>query len=297
VTRSKYFLGLFLLLRSGLLAQTPAPRESLPIGAGDSIAVHVLEAPELDQHGRITDDGRFPLILGGEVILAGLTPNQAAQSIEAVLVKGHYVLNPHVSVVVDQSGAMSVTVLGQVKNPGAYNITTTRTVLDILAIAGGLTELADRKVIIERRQTKEQIPFVVSNRAIALLQDVPLVYPGDSVIVSKAFVVYVLGDVAKPGGYPASTNDSNFTVLQAIAFAGGTPPTAVPAKARLVRKKEDGTYVEMPLQISKMQNGQLVDFKLQSDDIIFVPYSYLKNVAVNLGQIVAASASAAIYIH
>ncbi len=271
--------------------------DSLTIGGGDLLTVHVLEAPDLDQRGRVTDDGRFPLILGGNVQVRGLTPDQAARVIEQALVSGSYMLSPHVSVGVEQFAARGVTVIGQVKNSGTFPINTARTVLDALALAGGLTELADHKVTIQRRTTGEQIPYLVSNRADILLKDQPLVYPGDTVFVPKTYVVYILGDVFKPGGYAAATNDNTLSALQALALAGGTPPTAVPSRARLVRKTSNGGYMESAIQLSAMQKGKQPDFVLKPDDIIFVPYSYLKNIAVSAGQIVAAGTSAAIYTH
>jgi polysaccharide export outer membrane protein len=283
--------------------QTPAytppassTSDSLTIGPGDVLAVHVLEIPELDQKGRVTDDGLFPLNPAGNVRVQGLTPGQAAYAMEQALA-GRYVLNPHISVVVEQYAGRGVTVIGQVRNPGSFSVGTTRTILDVLALAGGLTEFADHTVTIQRRDTGERINFVVSNRADVLLADLPLVHPGDTVFVPRVYYVYMLGDVNRPGGYPAVTNDNRITIVQALATAGGTPPTAMPSQAKLVRKGADGSYTEMDVQLSDIQKGKKPDFALQPDDIVFIPYSYLKNIAVNLGSIVAASASAVLYTH
>jgi polysaccharide export outer membrane protein len=122
-----------------------------------------------------------------------------------------------------------------------------------------------------------------------------LVYPGDTVFVPRASFVYVLGDVAKPGGYAMATNDSKLSVLQVVAQAGGTQPTAVPAKARLIRKRDDGTYEESALPLSDMQKGKTSDRQLQTDDIIYVPFSYVRSMALGVDSLVAAAASASIY--
>jgi polysaccharide export outer membrane protein len=91
------------------------------------------------------------------------------------------------------------------------------------------------------------------------------------------------------------TNDSKLSVIQAMTLAGGTPPNAVPSQARLIRKKADGTRVEIPLQLSAMEKGKNPDLQLQADDIIYVPFSYTRNMAVGAGSLVGATSSAAIY--
>jgi polysaccharide export outer membrane protein len=255
----------------------------------------VLEAPELEQSSRVSDAGTLTLILGGKVQVAGLTPADAAIAIERVLVEGHYVLTPHVSVTTEQTATQNVTILGQVRTPGSYPIATPRPILDVLALAGGLNDLAQRKVTIQRHSTKERVDYVLSNSANAALDANVPVYPGDTVLVPKADVVYVLGDVNRPGGIAIVTNDSKLSALQALSLAGGTPPNAVPSHSRLIRKQADGTHVELPLQLSAMQKGKEPDIPLQGDDIIYVPFSYARNMAVGAGSLVGATSSAAIY--
>jgi polysaccharide biosynthesis/export protein len=272
-----------------------AQTESLTIGPGDLLHVKVLEAPELEQSARVTDSGTVTLILGGNVQVAGLTPPEAALALERVLVEGHYVLTPHVSVTTEQTATHNVTIMGQVRSPGSYPIGTPRPILDVLALAGGLTELANRKLTIQRHTTKERITFVVSNSANAALDGSVDVFPGDTVIVSKADVVYILGDVNRPGGIAIVSNDSTLSALQALTLAGGTPPNAVPSRARLIRKQADGSHVEIPLQLSAMQKGKEPDKQLQPDDIVYVPFSYARNMAVGAGSLVGATSSAAIY--
>ena len=273
------------------LAQT----ESLTIGPGDLLHLKVLEAPDLEQATRVSDAGTLTLILGGKVQVAGLTPAEAAVAIERALVEGHYVLTPHVSVTTEQTATENVTILGQVRTPGSYPIATPRPILDVLALAGGLNDLAQRKVTIQRHASKERVDYVLSNSANAALDANVPVYPGDTVLVPKADVVYVLGDVNRPGGIAIVTNDSKLSALQALTLAGGTPPNAVPAHSRLIRKQADGTHVEIPLQLSAMQKGKEPDIPLQGDDIIYVPFSYARNMAVGAGSLVGATSSAAIY--
>lgn len=268
--------------------------ESLLIGAGDQLHVQVFDSPELEQLGRVTDDGNLQLIMGGKVKVAGLTPGEAARTIEGVLVTDHILLKPHVLVTVAEYATQKVSVLGEVRLPGAYSIETPRSVLDVLSLAGGLTELADRKIIIERKGTKEQIHYFVSNEAGVSLDTAVKVSPGDTIIVPRAGIVYVLGDVKAPGGYTMTNNEGQLSVLQLVARAGGTNHTAAPSHTKLMRKTADG-YVEMALPLSEMQKGKRADMALQASDIIYVPFSYTRNFVVGGAGIASAAASAAVY--
>jgi len=272
-----------------------AQKESLTIGPGDVVTIQVLEAPELTQHPRVTDSGYIPLIVGGSVKVAGLTPEQAAAAVKQALIDGQYLLNPHVTVTDDQQATQDVSVMGQVTHPGAYPIETPRTVLDVLALAGGVTDLAERRITIERHNSTEKVSYFLSNQSAAALDDNVKVYPGDTVYIPKIAVVYVLGDVPRPGGYPMATNDGKLSMLQAIALAGSQEPSSVPNHTRLIRKQPDGTYLEMQVPLSKMEKGKVADMQLHPDDIIYIPFSYIRNMATNLTALVAAASTAAVY--
>jgi polysaccharide export outer membrane protein len=285
------WIFVYFLLAISVNAQQP---ESLLIGSGDLLHVQVFDTPELEQHARVTDAGELPLLLGGNVKVAHSTPAEAARTIEKAYREGRYLLHPRIAVTVEEYATQKVSVLGEVKAPGAYAISTPRSVLDVLTLAGGLTELADRKILIERNGTDEKTPYTVSNKADVAMDTAVRVNPGDTLFVSKAGIVYALGDVKQPGGYTMTNNEGKLTVLQLVARAGGTNNSAVPAHARLMRKDENG-YVETQLALSAMQKGKQQDQFLQAGDIVYVPFSYLRNVAVNAGGIAASLGSAAIY--
>ena len=107
-------------------------------------------------------------------------------------------------------------------------------------------------------------------------------------------MVYVLGDVGKPGGFSVTTNDSKITVLQALALAGSANKTSVLGKAKLVRKTPSGA-MEIPIQLAAMQQGKRPDIEMQPDDVLFLPFSWMKNIAVNAQGIAASATSAVIY--
>jgi polysaccharide export outer membrane protein len=280
-------------LSSGLRAQN----ESLLIGPGDLLHIQVYDTPEMEQHARVTDAGTIPFSFLGSVSVSGMTPGQAAGQIQHRLVAAGVMLHPQVTVRVEAYATHNVSVMGQVQKPGSYEIDTARKAVEVLALAGGLTDLADRHITIQRfGPAKQKIEYYYSNAAQTALADDPMVYPGDTVIVSKAAVVYVLGDVSKPGGYPMSTNDSRMTVLQAIALAGYANHTAAVGKSKLVRETTTGVQ-EIDLEIGAIQKGKKPDVGLLPDDVVYVPFSFMRNIGINGQGILASAASAAIYIH
>jgi polysaccharide export outer membrane protein len=236
-------------------------------------------------------------MLIGNVKVANLTPGEASQAIEEVLKSKQLMTHPQVSVSIEEYGTQQVSVMGEVANPHVYNITAPLPVIKVLSTAGGLTALADRNITIQRHGDAAQaVKYYLSNDPEAALKDSVLVYPGDIVIVPKAGIVYVLGDVGRPGGYTMSDNNSRMTVLEAVANAGGANKTAVASKVRLVRKTATGS-TEIPVSLVDMQKGKRPDMALQAYDVLYVPFSYMRNFAINGSNIAASAGSAVIYTH
>jgi polysaccharide biosynthesis/export protein len=286
---------LFVLL--SVTTRLPAQNESLLIGPGDLLHLQVYDTPEMEQRARVTDAGTIPFSFLGSVSVSGMTPEQAAEQIQHRLIAAGVMLHPQVTVRVEAYATQNVSVMGQVQKPGIYEIDTARKIVEVLALAGGLTDLADRHITIQRfGPAKQKVEYYYSNAATTALSDDPMVHPGDTVIVPKAAVVYVLGDVSKPGGYPISTNNSRMTVLQAIALAGYANHTAAVGKSRLVRETDDGVE-EIDLQLSAIEKGKKPDVALLPDDVVYVPFSFMRNIGINGQGILASAASAAIYIH
>jgi polysaccharide export outer membrane protein len=278
------------------LAALAQSGESLRIGPGDQIHVTVVDSPELDQHPRVTDAGEVPLIGVGAVKIAGLTPAEAAAAVHDKLIAAHYLNHPEVTVTVEQYATQTVSVLGQVRASGAYPIGTARPVVDVLALAGGLNEVADRNIVIERRGDPDHpLHYNLANDGVLALQTSVLVYPGDTVMVPKAGIVYVLGDVNRPGGFVMDNNSTELTLLQALARAGGVSRTAKQGHAKLLRKDATG-YHETQLSLGEIQKGKQQDIALAPGDVLYVPFSYAKNIAVSGSSgIISSVSSAAVY--
>jgi polysaccharide export outer membrane protein len=287
---------IFVCLMSLSLAALAQSGESLRIGPGDQIHVTVVDSPELDQRPRVTDAGEVPLIGVGAVKIAGLTPAEAATAVHDKLIAAHYLNHPEVTVTLEQYATQTVSVLGQVRASGAYPIGTARPVVDVLALAGGLNEVADRNIVIERRGDPDHpLHYNLANDSVVALQTSVLVYPGDTVMVPKAGIVYVLGDVNRPGGFVMDNNSTELTLLQALARAGGVSRTAKRGHAKLLRKDATG-YHETQLSLGEIQKGKQQDIALAPGDVLYVPFSYAKNIAVSGSSgIISSVSSAAVY--
>jgi polysaccharide export outer membrane protein len=163
-------------------------------------------------------------------------------------------------------------------------------------LAGGLNEVADRNIVIERRGDPDHpLHYNLANDGVLALQTSVLVYPGDTVMVPKAGIVYVLGDVNRPGGIVMDNNSSELTLLQALARAGGVSRTAKQGHAKLLRKDATG-YHETQLSLGEIQKGRQQDIALAPGDVLYVPFSYAKNIAVSGSSgIISSLSSAAVY--
>ena len=271
--------------------------ESLLIGPGDLLHIEVADTPEMDQHPRVTDAGEVPVAAVGNVHVAGLTPAAAGIALQDRLIAAHYMRHPIVLVTIEQFATQSVSVLGEVKAPGAYPIATPRSILSVLALAGGLDPVADRNIVIERHgDSANRIHYNYSNNPDTAMEDQVLVSPGDTIIVPKAGIVYILGDVNRPGGYAMANNESKMTMLEALALAGGVSKTAKQSGARLIRKDASGAYSDSRLSVGDLQQGKIPDIAMQPGDVVYVPFSFAKNLAImGAGSIAASATSAAIY--
>jgi polysaccharide export outer membrane protein len=249
--------------------------KALMIGTGDLIKVSVFGAPDYDHEVRVADDGSISLSFIGPQHVAGLSADQAQTLIAEKLQAGGFFTQPQVSVFIKEYATQGVSVLGEVQKPGVYPILGTRSLFDVLSIAGGTTPKAGRVISITHRDNPRQAYTVnFTNNAQHSLDSNVEIYPGDTILVSKADVVYVVGDVHRPSGV-VMENGSEMTVLKAIAMAEGTNPDASLNKAKLIRKTSDGP-TEIPLQLKEMLSAKKPDLKLQAEDIIFVPNNAAK---------------------
>ena len=255
-------------------------RSALKIGVGDLLEMKVFGVPDLTDQVRIGTDGSISLPLVGSVHVAGLTIDQAQKSIEAKLRDGGFVRDPHVTISVKEFVTQGISVMGEVVRPGVYPLLGTRRLFDALSSAGGTTQKAGKVVSITRRD-KPNDPILValsSDPAIASKSNVE-VFPGDTIVVSKAGIVYVVGEVGRPSGFVMENNES-LTVLQALALAQGLGKNAALNDAKIIRKTNEGRK-EIPVALKKILEAKagFPDIAMQAEDILFVPTSAGKSAA------------------
>ncbi len=244
------------------------------IGAGDLLDVSVFGAPEYEKQVRVSGSGEISLPMVGAVHVAGLTASQAEALLAKTLADGQLFNDPRVSVFIKEYATQGVSVLGEVQKPGIYPLLGARTLFDAISAAGGTTPKAGKVVTITKRDRPQQPETVtLAFDANGGMSSNVAVHPGDTVVVTKAGIVYVVGDVRRPSGIVME--NSELTVLQAIAKAEGTNPTAALANARLIRKSADGQH-EIPVDLKKILQSKAPDLQLRPNDILFVPNSAAK---------------------
>lgn len=279
------------LLRKG----DPVKRGTMVrIGPGDELDISVFGLPELSQHGRVGNSGDVSLPLVGNLHLAGLSSDEAQSLIERRLADGHFVNNPQVFVYVKEYTTEGISLTGEVSRPGVYSPLGAHRLLDLIQTAGGLTEKAGRTVtLIHRDNQNYPITLTFSNDAAKTAENNIELLPGDTVVVSKAGIVYVLGEVNRPGGFVIQ--DNKITASQVLAMAAGPTHIAALDGTKVIRHTPEGLK-DIPLQLKKILRAKTPDVELLPDDIVWVPSSKSKSLAnSSIGTVLGVLGNLAIY--
>jgi len=250
---------------------------NVKLGIGDLVEVSVFGVPDLSTKARISGSGDVYLPLIDYVHVADLTTDEAQELIQKRLEDGGFVRSPHVSMFVDESASQSVSVLGEVTHPGPYAAIGERRLFDLISAAGGLTEKAGRLVTIEHRgDPSQKVEVQLSSNLADDTQNNVDVLPGDTIIVSRAGIVYVVGDVQRPSGF--LIEDNGLSVLKALALAGGGTKTSALNKTKILRQTPTGMQ-EIPVKLKKVLYAKAPDMPLVKGDVLFVPGSGAKSAA------------------
>ncbi len=247
-----------------------------PITPGDILDITEFHTPEFHSAVRVSASGAVTLPMIGEVQLSGLDEQSAASVIDTTLVAKGMLLHPLVTVLVTAYIGQDVSVLGEVTRPGVYPYTYHHRLLDLISASSGLSPNAGRLVnVYHQNDPKTPHPFVLDPSGTDSAGDHnPELSPGDTVQVSRAGLVYVVGDVVRPGGF-AVDPVQGLTVVQALSLAWGASQNASP-KAILIREQPGGRTM-ISLNLKRMLHGQDPDQLVQDRDILYVPDSVAKN--------------------
>ncbi len=263
------------------------------IGPDDLLQITIYNIPEQESRAtprmvmlRVSQQGKIVVPLAGEIDVKGRTIFEVQDELQKRYVK--YIRNPQVGVMITEY-RQRVSVMGAVQKPGVFELTGPKTVMDMLALAGGVTERAGNQVHVYRqdekgnRQTIVIDLMVLANNAAGLLaasagKDAQFVnmpvQAGDVVNVPQGGMFFVDGAVQKAGSYPLNRN---FTLRQALASAGGVNQELADYSGISINRRQPGNRMEIiPVDLNAVIEGKAPDPEVLPDDVILVPMSGFK---------------------
>ena len=233
-------------------AALPAGGAEYRLGPDDGLNITVFGHADLTQELVVAPDGTLDFPLIGKVQAADKLPSEVGAAIAERLAHG-YVSDPQVRVLVTAYRSKVVFVMGELSRPGAYPLSQGRTAVEILARAGPLLPSAGTELLVLRPRAgggpaapgaagdSDVLRIDLEGLRTDLQAHNLVLQPGDTVFVPKASRVFVSGEVQVPGAYSVQ---SNTTIRQAIALAGGFARYASRDKVRVLRQ-EDGRTSEL----------------------------------------------------
>lgn len=273
---------------------TPDLRDEYRLGPDDQIVINVMFSEELNYKTvRIDSSGYINIPFAGRLRAATLSVRELERDLSFKLKP--YFESPSVVVNVAEFGSKPISVLGEVHNPSVLQLRGPRTLLEILSASGGLTSEAGSRLIITRESAWGPLPlphprvdpsgnFSTAEVDLSALlagtstQNI-LVCPNDTITVPRAKLIYVMGEVHKPGGFPVHDTETA-SVLQMVAMAEGPTETASAEHARILRLQPDAQREEIDVNLSKIIARRDPDVVLKPDDILYVPNSRSKRAAI-----------------
>jgi polysaccharide export outer membrane protein len=234
------------------------------LGPGDVLRISVYGSPDLSLETRVSEVGKISFPLVGEVVVDQLSVQQVEKKIAALLVKGGFLRDPQVTIIVTSVQSQQISVLGQVNRPGRYPLEGKRSLTDVLALAGGASaDGGDLVTLIHKKDGKlvREVFDLLQMMKDGNLDANPLLAGNDIVFVERASRFYVYGEVNRPSVYRL---ERNMTVLQALSVAGGISQRGTERGLRVKRRDADGKLLEIKAKM---------DDAIQADDVVWVQES------------------------
>lgn len=279
-----------------LVAADGLPGSNYQLGPGDRIAVQIRDLKEIEiKPAYVELDGTVEFQHAGIIRVQDLNTSQVAREIERRLQT--IVRRPTVSVEVIEYGSQPVSVLGAVNKPGIHQLRGGKNLVDVLSMAEGMKAEAGNLIKITRakvygdiplpnRQTDSTGEFSTAEVGIKALLEARTpeanirIRPHDIISIPRADLVYILGNVRKPGGFPLAEREA-ITILQAISLAEGIQPASAPQSARILRSTGGtGPSQEIPIDVKAILASKAPDQKLQPNDILYIPGSAAKSIGL-----------------
>ena len=241
------------------------------LGSGDLLEITVFESESLNTTTRVSSRGYVTLPLLGQIKVKGLTAREAEVKIED-LYRAKYIKDPHVSVFVEEHLSQRVTLVGQFKQPGTYEYPSKQSLLDVMALGGGLTDKAGHTVQVRRHSVRPDEPNVLLVDLDDLINqgrtDLNVeIRGGDIIFAPEAGHFFVDGAIRRPGSYPIK---DNLVLREALLAAGGIAPWGLKDSLVLIRVVEGTQRKAIEIDLSKPENQEM---KIKDADIIVVKTS------------------------
>jgi polysaccharide export outer membrane protein len=264
------------------LAQSPAAGqgEASPvyrIGPRDVVKIEVFEEEELNREVPVNEDGSIRLPLVGNVQAEGLTEEELAARLKALL-EENFLRRASVSVEVVQFLSRPISVLGAVRNPGALGSAGRLTLIEAITRSGGLSDAHGGSIQILRRASNgltDQITIPVEALLVRADPDLNIpIFANDLITVPAAeeVTIYLLGEVASPGAITFRRSE-RITLLAALARGGGLSERAS-NKIRIQRREEEGDTRDLIVNYRRIVAGEAPDPELRHGDVIIIKESF-----------------------
>lgn len=256
---ANWMMAAFLALAAGM-----ATAADVPLGAGDVLKISVYGNPDLGLETRVSEAGQITFPLVGAVAVGGLSASAAEKKLGGLLESGGYLRKAQVNIIVTSLQSQQASVLGQVNRPGRYPLEGKRTVMDLLAMAGGMNpDGADQVTLIRKRAdtTSRDVIDILDIVRNGDLKGDTEVSGNDIIYVERAPRFYIYGEVQRPGAFRL---ERNMTVVQALSVGGGLTQRGTERGVRIKRRNAAG-------QIEVIQSKH--DDLLQVDDVVYVQES------------------------
>ncbi len=270
--RTSMVMGLLLLVL--LACSTPGEANEYLLGVGDVLRISVWGHTELTTDVAIRPDGYLTFPLVGDHWAVDKTPRQLSAELQAIL--GEFVINPQVTVIVNQFRTLQVQVLGEVRTSGYFQLKAGSRLMDVLALAGGPNKTADlssvtitRYVFDSTGQEQTQVLQVDVHQFLESghLSNNPLIESGDMIFVPTSGRATIFGEVRQPTSYDLG---SGLDVLDLLALAGGALDTA-DLEQVVVTSQKDGQPEDHVINIQDYMAGRSKPVTIQPNDVVFVP--------------------------
>lgn len=282
------------------------------LGPNDQILIRAPGADEINERPfRIDAEGFINLPLIGRIRAAGLTIHQLEGELEQRL--REYIVQPQVFISMIQFRGAPVFFEGMFLRPGIYTLQGRRTLVEMMAVVGGLQPGASRRIRVRRHLEYGPIPLPnavedpekkISTVEISMASLRENVNPAEDIVlqsydvvtVERAELIYVAGEVAKPGTIELGERDF-VTVTQALTMAGGFTRDAKRSGVRVLRPVVNtNRRADIAIDLSGIYDGRANDFPLLPNDVLYIPRSGMRNVTTVLGTVALASLSPLIYV-